>query len=72
MTTKNSPDFMLEGSGTLYVLSTTNDDAVAWAEEFIGEDNGFNPDFPQRIYIEHRFVSDILAGIQSAGLTVSL
>jgi hypothetical protein len=71
MTTKNSPDFLLSGGGSLYVLTATNSDAIAWVEEFIGEGNGFNPDFPKRIYIEHSYVSDILAGIQSAEMTVA-
>jgi hypothetical protein len=66
----NSPDFILENHGSIFLLRPQNERAVAWVDERIGSNNGYQPCFPT-VVIEHRFVADILAGIRSDGLGVA-
>lgn len=40
-----------------------------WPEEYIGQDNGFQPYWPTCV-IEHRHIWPILESIQSDGLAV--
>jgi hypothetical protein len=62
-------DFILQGGSSLYILKPMTDAGVAWVEEHIGQDNGYQPYFPA-VAIEHRYVGDILAGISADGLSV--
>jgi len=66
----NSLDFILENHGSIFLLRPQNERAVAWVDERIGSNNGYQPYFPT-VVIEHRFVADILAGIRSDGLGVA-
>ena len=66
----NSPDFILENHRSIFLLRPQNERAVAWVDERIGSNNGYQPYFPT-VVIEHRFVADILAGIRSDGLGVA-
>jgi hypothetical protein len=43
--------------------------ATSWIEEHIGQDNGYQPHFPT-IVVEHRYIADIVDGIQNDGLAV--
>jgi hypothetical protein len=63
-------DFSLENHGSVFLLKPLTSVAISWVEEHIGRDNGFQPYFPT-IIIEHRFVEDILDGIQNDGLEVA-
>ena len=65
-----SPDFSIEGEGrfcTVYLLRPLTPAAFDWIAEHI-------PENAQRvgtaIAIEHRYVSDIVQGIQNDGLAV--
>jgi hypothetical protein len=66
-----SPDFSIEGEGrfcSVYLLRPLTSAAFDWVEQHIPPD-------AQRlgtaIAIEHRFIADIVAGIQNDGLEVS-
>jgi hypothetical protein len=63
------PDFILEGHGSIFLLSPQNKNAIAWVDEHIGSENGFQPYWPI-VVVEHRYIADIVAGIQSDGLGV--
>lgn len=62
-------DFIVEGGGTVYLLRPLSDAGRAWVDEHIGQDNGFQPYWPT-VVVEHRYVADIVAGIQRDGLAV--
>jgi hypothetical protein len=62
-------DFEVNGGGSIYLLKPISAAAKIWVEEHIGEDNGFQPYWPT-VVIEHRYIADIVAGIQSDGLEV--
>lgn len=61
-------EFTLRDEGSLVLLTPTTDEALAWAEEYIGEDNGYQPYWPT-VLIEPRYLQQILDGIESDGLT---
>jgi hypothetical protein len=51
------------------LLRPQNESAVAWLNEHIGSENGFQPYWPT-VVIEHRYIGAILEGIQGDGLAV--
>ncbi len=63
------PDFLVENHGSIFLLKPLTPSAASWVEEHIGQDNGYQPHFPT-IVVEHRFIADIVAGIQDDGLAV--
>jgi len=62
-------DFILEGHGSIFLLCPQNENAVAWVDAHIGCDNGFQPYWPT-VVVEHRYIADIVQGIQNDGLAV--
>jgi hypothetical protein len=62
-------DFVVENHGSIFLLKPLTPSATSWIEEHIGQDNGYQPYFPT-IVVEHRFIADIVAGIQGDGLAV--
>jgi hypothetical protein len=65
------PDFILENHGSISILNPLTPSAVGWVEEHIGPDNGFQPYFPV-VVVEHRYIAEIVEGIQNDGLAVKL
>jgi hypothetical protein len=63
------PDFRLLNAGTIAVLTPCSDSAREWVEEYIPEDH---QEWAGGVVIEHRFVLDILSGIDGVGLTVDV
>jgi len=61
------PDFIVSGGGSVYLLLPCSDAAQAWADEHLPEDAQH---LGRAIAVEHRYISDIVAGIQADGLTV--
>jgi hypothetical protein len=66
---KIQPDFALENHGSICLLTPLTPSAVAWVEEHIGPANGFQPYYPT-VVVEHRYITDIVEGIQHDGLAV--
>jgi len=66
----SGPDFTVENHGSIFLLQPQNKQAIDWVEEHIGPENGYQPYFPT-IVVEHRFIANIVEGIQSNGLVVS-
>ena len=65
-----SPDFSIEGEGrfcTVYLLRPLTPAAFDWIEEHIPEDA---QRLGNAVAVEHRYISDIVAGIQGDGLEV--
>ena len=63
------PDFVVENHGSILLLRPQNENAIAWVDDHIGSDNGYQPYYPT-VVVEHRMIADIVAGIQGDGLAV--
>lgn len=62
------PDFsVLVDAGSIFLLTPHSESAHAWIEQNMGKDNDFQPWWPT-VVIEHRYMADILQGIQNHGL----
>lgn len=64
---KLPPDFDVSGGGTLYILTPLTAAAKEWCNDHLPEDaqrwcNGYA--------VEHRYIGDIVAGIQADGYRV--
>jgi hypothetical protein len=66
------PDFVVQNHGSIFLLKPLTPSATSWIEEHIGQDNGYQPHYPHAVVIEHRYISEIVAGIQNDELTVRL
>lgn len=66
---KIQPDFVLENHSSIFLIKPLTPSAISWIEDHIGQDNGYQPYFPT-IVVEHRYIADIVAGIQNDGLAV--
>jgi hypothetical protein len=64
------PDFVIEDHGSIFLLKPQTDSAISWVEEHIGPENGFQSHYPHVLVVEHQYIGDIVAGIQSNGLAV--
>lgn len=62
-------DFVVENHSSIFLLRPCTDIAREWVDEHIGPDNGYQPMYPT-VVVEHRFIRDIVAGIQNDGLEV--
>ena len=62
-------DFELQNHGSIFLLIPQSISARVWIDDHIGRDNGYQPSYPT-IIVEHRFIADIVAGIQDDGLAV--
>jgi len=60
-------DFKVSGGGSLYILTPCTDAARDWVSEHIGDDA---QTWGGGIAVEHRYIGDIVDGIQNDGLTV--
>lgn len=64
-------DFKVRDEGSLVLLTPETDEAKVWADEHIGQDNGYQPYWPT-VVIEHRYADAILEGIELDGLTITV
>lgn len=62
-------DFWVSGGGSLYVLQALNASAKEWIETHVA-DEGFQPEYPNRLYVEHRYIMPIVEGIRADGMVV--
>jgi hypothetical protein len=67
--TATTPDFRFENHFSVCFLHPLTDTARAWVDEHIGQDNGYQPQYPS-VLLEPRYCSDVLIGLQRDGLTV--
>jgi hypothetical protein len=70
VTQNQTPDFIVENHGSIFLLRPQNENAIGWVDEHIGADNGYQPQYPT-VLVEHRYISDIVGGIRNDGLAVS-
>jgi hypothetical protein len=67
---KSSPDFELQGHGSLYLLRPLNAAATDWMNEHLPVDSDETQFWGTAIVIESRFVAPIMDGIIADGLAV--
>ena len=60
-------DFVVENHGSIFLLTPLTPYANSWVEEHLPEDR---MTFGGSIVVEHRYISDIVHGIQNDGLAV--
>jgi len=65
--TKLTPDFYVQDGGSIFLLQPLTEAARAWVSEHIPEDAQY---FGSAVVVEHRYIGNIVAGIQNDGLTV--
>jgi hypothetical protein len=61
------PDFTVENHGTIFLLIPETDAARTWVEANLPDDA---LTFGRGVVVEHRYIADIVAGIQGDGLEV--
>jgi len=61
------PDFVVENHGSILLLQPLSPAANSCVKENLPEDH---LTFGHAVVVEHRYIADIVAGIQSDGLTV--
>lgn len=66
---KPEPDVLVADAGSLYVFHILSESARAWVEENVSRE-GFQPNFSNAVYVEHRYARDLGAGMAGAGLAV--
>ena len=69
--TSPTSDFELQNHGSIFLLIPKSASARIWVDDHIGRENGFQPSYPT-VIVEHRYISDIVEGIQNDGLAVQL
>lgn len=62
------PDFTVRNEGSIFLLQPNSAGADAWIEDHIGEDAML---WGRSVVVEHRYILDIVDGIQNDGLTVA-
>jgi hypothetical protein len=60
-------DFTVSDHGTIFLLQPHTDAAVDWVNAYLPEDATW---FGPSVAVEHRYIRDIVAGIQADGLRV--
>ncbi len=62
-------DFIFADHFSVAFLHPQTEAARVWVEENIGEDSGYQPQWPS-VLIEPRYAGDILHGLRAVGLSV--
>jgi hypothetical protein len=62
-------DVLVDGGGSLYVFRILSESARDWVTENVSQE-GYQPDFPNILYVEHRYARDLAAGMADAKLVV--
>ena len=65
---KATPDFEVENHFTIFLLRPLTPAAESWIDEHISEDARY---FGSAVVVEHRYIADIVQGIQDDGLAVT-
>lgn len=61
-------DFEVQNHSSIFLLCPLTDAAIEWIERYLPEDV---MTFGRGVVVEHRFISDIVRGIQDAGLVAA-
>ena len=64
------PDFLIENHFSIFLIRPLTEAATVWLELNIEAAGSFQPYWPT-VVAEHRYIADIIEGIQNDGLAVS-
>jgi len=64
---KQIADAEVSGGGTIFLVRPLTDAAREWIEENVSNESQW---FGQSLAVEHRYVGDLITGMQADGLTV--
>lgn len=64
-------DVTVIDGGSVALLQPNTPEATQWIEDNIGQDNGFQPNWPT-VLCERQYVLDILYGMQEYGLSLEM
>jgi hypothetical protein len=64
---RNEMDFTVTNHGTIFLLEPHTDAGIAWVAEHLPAEA---LTFGDAVVVEHRFIRDIVVGIQADGLAV--
>jgi hypothetical protein len=62
-------DFTVEHHGSVVLFRPNTPAGIEWANENIGQGNGYQPYWPTMLF-EHRYVPEVINGIRVDGLIV--
>jgi len=65
----NNSDFIVTDHFTIFLLTPLTESAIDWVSEHLPPDA---LRFGDSIAVEHRFIGDIIDGVQQDGLTISV
>jgi hypothetical protein len=66
--TSPTPDFEVENHESIFLLRPLTPAAESWIKQFLPQDCTY---FGSAVVVEHRYIADIVAGIQNDGLEVA-
>ncbi len=66
--TSPTHDFEVENHQSIFLLRPLTPAAASWIEEFLPQDCTY---FGSSVVVEHRFIANIVHGIQNDGLSVA-
>lgn len=64
--TQGSADFTVNNQGSIFLLDPISEEAVTWAEDYLTDAQRFG----NTVVVEHRYIADIVEGINGDGLSV--
>ncbi len=67
----DGPDISLENHGSIFLVRPLSAAGTDWIEQNIGEGNGYQPDYPNSIIVEHRYILSIVDGMLNDGLEIA-
>lgn len=62
-------DVTVVDQGSIVILMAETPAGVEWVEEHIGQDNGYQPYWPN-VVVGHRYADDVINGMIDDGLAV--
>lgn len=64
-------DFVVRGSGTVYLVSPQNEQAREWVDENVGLEE-WQGSGHQSFAVEHRYIEDLVGGMLAEGFKVEV
>lgn len=67
---EREPDVRVSGGGSIYMVEPVSETALTWVEENVGLESW--QWMGDAFAVEHRYIENLVAGMQDAGLTVNV
>ena len=69
MTAERDFELLGQPGDTLFILRALTEPARDWVEDNVSKE-GYQPGWPTVVYIEHRYITELLDGIATCGFIV--